>query len=562
MRTLILLPLAAALIPSALGAEPSRPVQSADPAVLHSEIDSVTVYPSSALVTRRAPVKLMDSPQGEYVVPGLPISLDPETVRVRAEGFEVMGVEARERFVRELPTERLAELKKREAVLVSELGLLQEALGSASEGADYFAELLEKGPLKRDEAGVEGIVEAWARGSEFLLDGYREALKAKRVAAGRVDAKAQELKQLRSELASGADGRGHQVRDVFLTLEGPAGRAGELELSYLVRGASWAPSYNLRADRKLDAVELVYRAGVVQTTGEDWTDVELLLSTANPEVGAEAPALGALWLSLWDPEAGRKMWKSSRGFADDAPAAGLAMAPAESARNKDQAGSFASVLEGAGSLRYRVARRESVPSRSDSSTVLVGRALLAVEAEHYCVPAQDENVWLRGRTTNTSSWVMLPGPAAVYFGGDFVGRTHLDSVRLGEEFELDLGMDPGLTFERVELEKSSGSSGFFGSRATETRSWRLVFHAQGAVGKEPDGSTRVLVQAVLPRSSDERLKVELDHAIPPVSTAERWKRSRADEGILTWDLRVPEGLETTIEWGYELSYPEDMEVSR
>jgi len=560
MRTLFLLPLAAALLPAALFAEPLDPNSSADPAVLHSEIDSVTVYPSSALVTRLAPVDLPGAQVGEFVFPGLPMSLDPETVRVRAEGFEVMGVETRQRFVKELPSERLAELKAKETVLVSELGLLQMSLASAGENADYFAELLKKGPVKKEEAGKDGETETWARGSEFLLKGYREALGAKRAVKDDVDAKAEQLKELRSEIASGADGRGHQVRDVFLTLEGPAGRAGELELSYLVRGASWAPSYDLRADRKLDLVELVYRAGVIQTTGEDWNDVELLLSTANPEVGAEAPALGALWLSLWDPEAGRRSRKAYRGFADEAPADAASMAPMEQAAQSDDY--FASVLEGAGSLRYRVARRESVPSRSDKSTVLVGRSRLAVEAEHYCVPAQDENVWLRGRTTNTSPWVMLPGPAAVYFGGDFVGRTNMDSVRLGEDFELDLGLDPGLTFERIELEKTAGSSGFFGSRATETHSWRLVFKARNAVGMLPNGTVPVFVQGVLPRSSDERLEVDLDHAVPPLSKAERWKKARADEGILTWDLRVPRDGEATIEWGFELSFPEDMEISR
>jgi uncharacterized protein (TIGR02231 family) len=222
---------------------------------------------------------------------------------------------------------------------------------------------------------------------------------------------------------------------------------------------------------------------------------------------------------------------------------------------------FAAVLTGGSSLRYRVARAETLESRPDPTRVLIGRAGLDVEAERFCAPALDEHVWLRGRATNDSPWVLLPGAASVYFGGDFVGQSQLDQVRLGEEFDLHLGLDPMVTFERIELERKQGSSGFFGTRKRVTDGWRLRFENHGAAGSEPGGAVRVFVREVLPRSTDERLDVELEDANPAVSRDERWARDREEAGILTWDLSVPRGVPATIEWTTSLTFPEDLELA-
>jgi Domain of unknown function (DUF4139) len=53
----------------------------------------------------------------------------------------------------------------------------------------------------------------------------------------------------------------------------------------VVRNATWSPAYELHATTEAGipapSVSLHYRARVTQSTGEDWTDVELTLSTAD-----------------------------------------------------------------------------------------------------------------------------------------------------------------------------------------------------------------------------------------------------------------------------------------
>lgn len=521
---------------------------------LSTSIARATVYPSSALVTRMARV---DGP-GEYVIEGLPPGLNASSVRVRVPGMQVMRVDVRDRFVKAVPDARLSALQNDRDRVARAIAAVQVDLISADDQVKFYRELLEDGAS--GEAGEgEPNVEAWREGAIFLGQGYSTALKDKRRVEGELEDLREELRELDAEISRGTGGSGRSVKDAYVSLDGPPNQGGDLELDYLIGGASWAPAYDLRADQAMTKVALSYRADVVQTTGEDWNDIELFLSTANPNVGAQAPTLGAVWLNLFHERARAGLRKL--GYVDEDALEFEELGYTDSLGRMTET-LQAAVIQNAGSLRYQVARRESIPSRSDTSRVLVGAADLAVTAEHRCVPALDLGVWLRGRATNDSQWELLPGGASIYFGGDFVGRATLGHVRTGEEFSLDLGLDPNITVERVALEDKAGSAGFFGSKDTLQQSWRLRFKATGAAARRADGKVLVLVHEVLPKSRHEDLDVDLDHAVPPVSDKPRFAADRADKGILTWELLVPHMGEATIEWGYELSYPDDMELIR
>jgi uncharacterized protein (TIGR02231 family) len=340
-----------------------------------------------------------------------------------------------------------------------------------------------------------------------------------------------------------------------------------LEVEYLVSGAGWEPYYDLRAQKDLATVELAYRARVQQQTGEDWREAEILLSTAQPQRGAAGPSPYPIWLSLYEPRALQKERGRARGDAsmedlgysgDDAP---RAMPPVKPEAMLG-ARVFAAVESEGLSVRFRLARKETIESRPEPTSVLVGRTELALTSEHYCVPALDPTVWLRGKAKNTSEWVLLPGRAAVYFGADFVGHAALAAVQPGQELELALGADAGLSVKRTQLEDRREGSGVFSSRTTQRAGWRIEVENHGAFTRNSDGSVDVIVQEVLPRSSDERVKVEIETVKPkPVEDA-RWKKEREETGALTWIVRAPKGGRATIELTTEVSFPEGQELVR
>src|SRR5207245_491446 len=81
-------------------------------------------------------------------------------------------------------------------------------------------------------------------------------------------------------------------------------------LNYLVNHASWRPVYKFRAGTKdKDPVTLEYLAAITQSTGEDWTNAAITLSTAQPLLNAAPPDLRVLEVSV-----------GGHGFAANPPA--------------------------------------------------------------------------------------------------------------------------------------------------------------------------------------------------------------------------------------------------
>ena len=547
--------------PSNVAAEPAAAFVSSlnaleDPGVIASAIAAVTVYPGQAMVTRKG-----QAPgRGSFVFSGLPSSLQPDSVRLKGEGMEVMGVEVRDRWVSEVADERLAAVGVELKRLNRELVALQDDRGSLSEMEEHYRKLLspsKTSPAKADDGAPDP--DAWLQSATFLGGRLTATRHKLRESGWAIEDKQAEIKTLDLERSRAHQGRGHQVFDVIVELDAPG--PGEVTLEYIVFGAGWTPVYDLRAGGDLDQVELTYRAEVLQQTGEDWNDVDLALSTSEPEFGAQAPELAAYWLSLRNPYAPHELARSARPEA----AAGYSYSEHSDSDFKavtnnvfNPAAFYASVQSTGASLRYTITRPETIPSRPGTSRVLVGRSAMDVDPEHYCVPSLDEKVWLRGMTTNTSPWVMLPGQASVYFGGDYVGLAQIGSVRLGEEFPLHLGVDPALKVERIALEKKVSTSGFFGSRTSVTNGWRIRFENGGAVGAKPDGSVDVIVRESLPRSNDERLEIEVDLVMPALSKDARWQQDREEKGFLTWVFNVPGKSEASIEWRSKMTFPEDL----
>ncbi|SDZ91196.1 mucoidy inhibitor MuiA family protein [Psychroflexus halocasei] len=71
-----------------------------------------------------------------------------------------------------------------------------------------------------------------------------------------------------------------------------------LELSYFVNDAGWYPSYDLKSQDISSDIELTYKANVFQQTGADWSDIDLSLSSAQPNRTETKPELNPYYLNF------------------------------------------------------------------------------------------------------------------------------------------------------------------------------------------------------------------------------------------------------------------------
>ena len=334
----VLLLAVAGLVPAPLASAQSAAAAVEGPGV----IDSVTIYRGQALVSRVVDVP---GPAGlrEVVVTALPEDLIPASLYAEsADGLEVRSVSYRER---PLPEDARESVRKVEEQIRQVDDRLQ---ANAARGAylEWHQKYLDK--LENYLAGTAQVENGRGVLNADTLVKMTEFIAAQRLKA------TDELQKL--ALDRRALGEQHDLlereRDnltartsrtareaVVLVEQQKAGS--RLRLNYLVGGATWSPSFNLRAPapaKRGDAptVAVEYQASIQQMSGEDWKNVAVTLSTATPALVATGPALSPMTIALSAPvqqEAAKQLAGRDVNYADNKKALMDRQRSAENSRN-------------------------------------------------------------------------------------------------------------------------------------------------------------------------------------------------------------------------------------
>jgi hypothetical protein len=287
-----------------------------------SRVCAVTVYRRGALVTREA---LFDRGSTEIQLEGLPLTLDDSSLRVSVEAIDSSGavpVASDVRVTIAVPSQdpslpppaeselEQAKLELAQATLASEQ--LQRSLQSLAALEPGARGMPEQGrPPQSSPIAARLELLAFRRGrSEALIAKQAEASERLRLASERL-ATLQERVRVASQARNV---RTWEIRKSAVIRLEPAANAESasrlrLRLQYFVPGARWAPAYTVRLDRTMTEGTLELRAMVGQSTGEDWSNVALTLSTAIPQQWTELPELRAQKIGRAQPEPAKAGWR-------------------------------------------------------------------------------------------------------------------------------------------------------------------------------------------------------------------------------------------------------------
>ncbi len=214
----------------------------------------------------------------------------------------------------------------------------------------------------------------------------------------------------------------------------------EVEVSYHVGGASWRPLYDLTLEGERLAVS--YLAEVTQQTGEDWPAVELVLSTTRRGRHQGLPELDPWYVRRAQPPAAPRAIRAraamAAGSGGPVPPPMLPPQMAAPGGPPPEAAMLSAEPVDAGrrpglGVAYRVQRPLAVPADGGPQKTSIARFDLDATLDHLTVPVLAPEAYLRATATNTSSLLLLPGPARVFHGSQFTGETALETVAAGEE---------------------------------------------------------------------------------------------------------------------------------
>jgi len=526
---------------------------------LETKITTATVYSDRAQATRSGKLELK---AGLYklICDDLPQAFSESSLQVEGTGTapaRIMGVDIVK--VRGLAAEspRYKELKDKLDRLTAKRDSLQIELGSLASSVqflDNFAKFpFEKGNTKL--ATEIFRVQDWKNVIEFIAS---ERVKT----GGKIDALNKRNAKLAEEINWIVNRLNEmQTRDdwsqrVVVDCEIASPGSLELALTYNVPGAGWGPEYMIRYDTAKESIELTYNARIRQSTGEDWKDVAVTLSTARPQIGAAPPEIVPLYLQrvlrpLADElrlRGGAVMKSQVLGEVPASPAS--AEAPMQE-YEAEQPGAELASSEFAAS--FSIPKAVDLPSGRDPRRVLILQGTLTGKLSRYAAPRFSPNVFVKGDVTNSLDAPLLSGPMDVYIEtaptgatgttSNFVGRELLKAVVTGQEFPVHLGIDQDIKVTH-KLEK----------REYLTKDGALVrkirFHYLITLESFKKGAAEVKLQDRIPVSAMKEIRVT-NVDIEPKPAEER------EDGILSWNLAPASKQKTEIRIAYTIEFPGD-----
>ncbi len=518
-----------------------------------SRIARVTVYPGVAAVERVAKVA---AGARSLTIACLPASLDAQSLQIQADSgvrvgeFHVLTEDRDVATACASPLDgRIRELEDQIAALKAEAGGLQLV--------EQYLKSVAAGPAADDATPVRTLAPAPAQigaTADVLRKTGQDAKARSHQLLRRQEALELSLKPLLAERDRVASQR---TRVVSVTVNLAAEREGELRLNYQVRGPGWQPSYRAMLDSAKASVQIERLALVAQNSGEDWSNVQLLLSTGQPQRATQGRLPQSWTLDVAPPPQLALPTAAMAPMAMPAPAAPAAPAPrAMERRQAEEMPSFdVSTTDKGFATEFAVPQRISVPSNGQRITLALGAHQAPARLLVRTAPGVEEAAYLVADLAPPPG-VWPAGSVGLYRDGAYVGTGRLDFSALpaatpGEEprTSLSFGRDELVLVRAEPAQQKTGSTGLTGSRTERQtrRSYQIENRHKTAIDLQ--------VLHAAPVSRNEKIEVESHYTPAPAEQA--WNST---PGTIAWRQNLAAGASASFAAEHWVRYPKDIQL--
>ena len=259
-----------------------------------SKVEKVIVFLSGAQVTRTATVNVTTG-ESTITFEGLSPDIDAQSIQVHADGaFTIMAVKSELNFLgRQVKQKRVEELQALQKIIRDKIDLQNGTLTIYRNEED----ILSKNQVVTGQNANLDVLKLKAA-LDFQTQTLTELKKKEQQVSNDINLLNEELQKYNRQIADISKGDSKTTTDIIVTLSSRIVVQAQFTLSYLVKNAGWYPTYDIRAKDVNSPINIGYKANVSQKCGEEWKNVKLTLSTANPTVSGSKPQLNPFYLNF------------------------------------------------------------------------------------------------------------------------------------------------------------------------------------------------------------------------------------------------------------------------
>ena len=512
--------------------------------ITNAKLNAVTVYFSSAELAHSLSANL-NKGTNEIVIKNIANNIDENTIRILApKSVTVLSAQFTTNTYTDIDKDNSHPKSKQIKDSIELLTLQIDKLSNQIAAEKQIVELIKENKKVLGNGTALNIAEY----TKFI-NYSKEEMVASLDKADAYTEKQNKLRTLRYELEQRLEGDVSKEKTlskgkIVLQVMSDTPQKADFSLSYVTPRAGWFPFYELRADNINSPLSFLYKGEIYQTTGVDWKNIKLTLSSGNPNVRNEITLLKAWFLRFGNRYSAETMEINAYRRSNTFAAAEMRVADVKDVAKEEMVeatmNDYTDVSENQLNTSFEITTPYDILSNGREYSVALKELKIKAKYEYYSAPRVDNGVYLVASIDDYSQYNLLNGEANIIFEDMYVGKTMISPNQTTESMQLTMGNDKKISIKREKIADKSETK-FISSYKEQTFTYEIT------IKNNKKETINLKLKDQYPISTNEKIQVELlEDSKAEVNT---------ETGILTWNTTLKAGESKKYRLSYKVKYP-------
>lgn len=513
---------------------------------IHTKVTSAILYLDGAELTNKADVNL-NKGNNSIKLTGIAKTIDAKSIRVTAEnGVKITSISYEKNYLTSEINNK--EIKSLQDSIKANTALITDFSNEISSLEEEKKLLLKNNSIGGQNTGVTTL--ELQKMADFFRIRLKDIHTQKTKFGNKITSLEEKNTKLNNQLNELSNSDNQPEYYVLVTLNSATQTAGTLTLKYLVSDTGWIPYYDLRTQDINSPISIEYKANIYNNSGIDWNNINLTLSTSNPQLTSQKPSLNPWYLNYVNNVYN---YGYSNSISNNVP--GLAVKSDQAldevvvtgygvAKKKEDI-QYTNVSESALSVEFEIKDKYTLPSDNKIYSADIQTSELPAKYTYFAVPKLDKDAFLVASITGWESLNLLDGEANIYYGNSYVGKSVISTRFAKDTLMLSLGRDKKVAITRIKKEDFS-SKKFLGSDIKQTFTYEI------SVRNNNKTAIDIEIQDQIPISQNSEIKV---NAIETSGA-----KAEENTGLLKYNFKLNPLENKIIKISYSVQYPKDKNI--
>jgi uncharacterized protein (TIGR02231 family) len=519
------------------------PVKSQEIIDVETNIETVKISLQGAEIIREKEL-ILPTGRSRIVFNGLSTKINAQSIQVTATNdVQVLSVVGKINFLaNQKQSLKVIAIKDSINLISLELQNIQDFINAFS-----VEEALLKQNLKIGGNNGTQVSEV-EKGADFYRKRFREIYKERselNQRKSKINIENSRLKRQLNELNAG----NRFTSEIEMVLSSKTTKTTKIRLRYVVNDAGWSPVYDLKATDLNQPINLKYRALAYNNTGVDWKDVNITLSTADPNASATAPTLQPWTLNFntdnFAAGKGRFNLNNSNVFQQSTGRTNAMDIPTNPGTDVATNIRFETIEIAELNTDFEIKEPYTIPSDRKPYSIDVNSYDLDANFSHISIPKLDKDAFLLAKITGWENLDLIDGPMNVYYGESYIGLSNLSTRTLNDTLDLSLGRDKKVLVTRVKLKD-------FTKKQILGASQRVTYSFKISVKNNRSQTIEIDLEDQIPVSTIKEIEVD----VKELSKGKLYNNT----GKVKWKMNLQPGEKKSVILTFSIKYPKNKQV--